>query len=72
MFALRMFYILVIFKVPYSLWDLIDVERFLSRELYVRVELASKDRVKPVLWDRILSEAARLQVVSAGHLRWDN
>ena len=49
--------ILVTFKASYSLWDLIDAERFLRRKLHVKVELVPKDSVKPALRDRILSEA---------------
>ena len=50
--------ILVTFKAPYSLWELIDAERFLRRKLRVKVDLVPKDSVKPALKDRILSEAA--------------
>jgi len=49
--------LLVTFSVPYSLWGLIDVERFLNRKLHVKVDLVPKDSVKPGLKDRILSEA---------------
>jgi predicted nucleotidyltransferase len=50
--------ILVTFKAPYSLWELIDTERFLRRKLRVKVDLVPKDSVKSVLKDRIYSEAA--------------
>ena len=50
--------ILVSFGAPYSLWDLIDAERFLRRKLGVKVDLVPKDSVKPALKDQILSEAA--------------
>lgn len=50
--------VLVTFKAPYSLWELIDTERFLRRKLRVKVDLVPKDSVKPALKDRILSEAA--------------
>ena len=49
--------LLVTFDVQYSLWDLIDAERFLRRKLHVKVDLVPKDSVKPALKDRILSEA---------------
>ena len=49
--------VLVTFKKAYSLWELIDVERFLRRKLHVRVDLVPKDGVKSALQDRILSEA---------------
>jgi predicted nucleotidyltransferase len=49
--------VLVTFRKPYSLWELIDVERFLRRKLHVRVDLVPKDGVKSALKDRILSEA---------------
>ena len=49
--------VLVTFKKAYSLWELIDVERFLRRKLHVRVDLVPKDGVKSALKDRILGEA---------------
>jgi hypothetical protein len=49
--------VLVTFKGSYSLWQLIDAERFLRRKLGVRVDLVPKDGVKPALKDQILSEA---------------
>jgi predicted nucleotidyltransferase len=49
--------LLVTFRAPYSLWELIDAERFLRRKLHVRVDLVPKDSVKSGLKDRILSEA---------------
>jgi predicted nucleotidyltransferase len=48
--------VLVTFKDSYSLWDVIDLERFLRRKLRVRVDLIPKDAIKPALRDRILSE----------------
>jgi predicted nucleotidyltransferase len=50
--------LLVTFEAQYSLWQLIDAERFLRRKLRVKVDLVPKDSVKPALKDRILSEAA--------------
>lgn len=50
--------VLVTFKASYSLWELIDTERFLRRKLHMKVDLVPKDSVKPALKDRILSEAA--------------
>ncbi len=52
--------LLVTFVSPYSLWELIDLERFLRRKLGVRVDLVPKDGVKPALKERILSEATAL------------
>ncbi len=49
--------LLVTFSAPYSLWDLIDLERYLKRKLGVRVDLVPKDGVKPALRERILNEA---------------
>jgi uncharacterized protein len=49
--------VLVTFNAPYSLWELIDAERFLRRKLHVKVDLVPKDSVKSALKDRILSEA---------------
>jgi predicted nucleotidyltransferase len=49
--------LLVTFGALYSLWDLIDAERFLRRKLHVKVDLVPKDSVKPALKDHILSEA---------------
>ena len=49
--------LLVTFRKQYSLWDLIDAERFLRRKLHMRVDLVPKDGVKAALQDRILSEA---------------
>ena len=49
--------LLVTFSASYSLWDLVDVERFLRRKLGVKVDLVPKDCVKLALRDRILSEA---------------
>ena len=49
--------LLVTFRKQYSLWDLIDAERFLRRKLHMRVDLVPKDGVKSALQDRILSEA---------------
>ena len=49
--------LLVTFRKPYSLWELIDAERFLRRKLHVRVDLVPKDGVKSALKDRIFSEA---------------
>ncbi|MGD0995687.1 MAG: nucleotidyltransferase family protein [Candidatus Bathyarchaeia archaeon] len=49
--------VLVTFRAPYSLWELIDAERFLRRKLHVKVDLVPKDSVKSALKDRILSEA---------------
>lgn len=50
--------LLVTYRSPYSLWELIDAERFLKRKLHVRVDLVPKDSLKPRLKDRILSEAS--------------
>ena len=49
--------VLVTFMGSYSLWHLIDVERFLRRKLHVKVDLVPKDSVKPALKNRIFSEA---------------
>jgi predicted nucleotidyltransferase len=49
--------VLVTFIGSYSLWDLIDVERFLKRKLHMKVDLVPKDSVKPALKNRIFSEA---------------
>ena len=49
--------VLVTFMGSYSLWQLIDVERFLRRKLHVKVDLVPKDSVKPALKNRIFSEA---------------
>ncbi len=49
--------LLVTFYAPYSLWDLIDLERYLRRKVGLRVDLVPKDGVKPALRERILNEA---------------
>jgi uncharacterized protein len=49
--------LLVTFVAPYSLWQLIDAERFLRRKLRVKVDLVPKDGVKAALKANILSEA---------------
>ena len=49
--------VLVTFEEPYSLWDLIDVERFIRRKLHVKVDLVPKESIKPALKDRILNDA---------------
>lgn len=52
--------LLVTFREQYSLWELIDAERFLRRKLHVKVDLVPKDSVKAVLKDQILSEATAI------------
>ncbi len=49
--------LLVTFRGSYSLWDIIDLERYLRRKLGLRVDLVPKDAIKPALKDRILGEA---------------
>jgi predicted nucleotidyltransferase len=49
--------VLVTFIGSYSLWQLIDVERFLRRKLHMKVDLVPRDSVKPALKNRIFSEA---------------
>ena len=41
--------VLVTFNGSYSLWQLIDVERFLKRKLHMKVDLVPRDSVKPAL-----------------------
>ena len=41
--------VLVTFIGSYSLWQLIDVERFLKRKLHMKVDLVPRDSVKPAL-----------------------
>lgn len=52
--------LLVTFDKPYSLWQLIDAERYLKRKLRVKVDLVPKESVKPALKQEILSEAQPL------------
>ena len=52
--------VLVTFEEAYSLWDLIDAERFLTRKLHLKVDLVPKDSIKPALKDRILNEATAI------------
>ena len=50
--------ILITFSKPYNLWELIDVKEFLTKELYIKVDLVPKDSVKPMLKEQILQEAS--------------
>ena len=50
--------ILITFSKPYSLWELIDVKEFLTRELHIKVDLVPKDSLKPMLKEQILQEAS--------------
>jgi len=49
--------LLVTFNKAYSLWQLIDAERYLQRKLSVKVDLVPADSVKPALKNQIFSEA---------------
>jgi uncharacterized protein len=49
--------LLVTFVGQYSLWQLVDAERFLRSQLCLKVDLVPKDSVKAALKDRIFSEA---------------
>jgi predicted nucleotidyltransferase len=49
--------LLIVFCQPYSLWELLDVKEFLSKKLRLKVDLVSKDSIKPMLEERIIQEA---------------
>lgn len=48
--------ILVDFSKPITLFQYVDLEYFLSEKLGERVDLVSKDGLKPILKNRILEE----------------
>jgi predicted nucleotidyltransferase len=48
--------ILVDFKAPISLFEFIDMEEELSKLLHVKVDLVSRNALKPYIGKRILSE----------------
>jgi len=49
--------LLVTFDNAYSLWRLIDAERYLKRKLCLKVDLVPADSVKLALKNKIFSEA---------------
>jgi len=55
--------LLVTFNKAYSLWQLIDAERYLQRKLSVKVDLVPADSVKPALKNQIFSEATAVWAV---------
>ena len=55
--------LLVTFNKAYSLWQLIDAERYLQRKLSVKVDLVPADSVKPALKNQIFREATAVWAV---------
>lgn len=52
--------LLVEFEEPPSLFEFLDLEEYLSKLLDLKVDLVSKDALKPIIGERILKEVVYL------------